>query len=164
MAYKPRLVLVEWHDSRGCSANWQRAKDVIHDGICKMRSVGWLLVDNDKEICIVPHMGLEEDDDDQVCGEMHIPMTCIEQIIGLDTQPLTQNKPDNSYSVMPLREGWGVHKGNKEVPEWQCSTQKKAIGKAINAARKGRLASDKAIAWPVYKHGNDGRLEEVETA
>ena len=78
-----KLVLVDWHDSRGVGASWSRISDVKDDGICKMQSVGWLVKKTKKHICIMPHVGIEDDGDDQGCGEMHIPRSCIDSIVAL---------------------------------------------------------------------------------
>lgn len=75
-----KLVLVEWHDSRGAGPSWNFVSTIREDGICPMRSVGWVVVENDQELCIAPHVGHEKDGEHQVCGEMHIPKTCIDSI------------------------------------------------------------------------------------
>lgn len=80
-----KLVLVDWVDSRGVSTHWQRLTDFHKNNICKMKSVGWLLFDDEESVCIIPHLGIEEDDDNQGCGEMHIPKPCITKITILAT-------------------------------------------------------------------------------
>lgn len=81
------IVCVEWVDSRGAGANWNFAKDIEKDGICIMESIGRVLYSSDQEICIAPHWGIEEDGDNQVCGEMHIPLVSI-----VNVQKLTVKK------------------------------------------------------------------------
>jgi len=78
---KAKLKLIQWYDSRGVGARWNRIDDVKNDGICKMQSVGWIIAETKSHICVAPHMGLENDGDHQVCGEMHIPKSCIDKII-----------------------------------------------------------------------------------
>ena len=80
-----RLVLVEWIDSRGVGSRWATLKDIADDEICSMRSVGWVLKDDDKQLCVGPHMGVEDDGDHQVCGEMHIPKVCVTRVVELET-------------------------------------------------------------------------------
>ena len=76
------LVLVNWVDSRGVGQEWSVVSD-INEGVCKMQSVGWVLKKTKKQICIAPHVGLEKDGDHQVCGEMHIPMSCVRSVVKL---------------------------------------------------------------------------------
>jgi hypothetical protein len=80
MKRKHSLKLVSWHDSRGAGSQWKMTSEVKADGICSMQSVGWLIAETKKHICIAPHMGIEDDGDHQVCGEMHIPKSCIDKI------------------------------------------------------------------------------------
>lgn len=80
MPDKREIKLIKWRDSRGVSAHWNVVSNIKNDGICRMESVGWVIKETDDHICIAPHMGLEQDGDHQVCGEMHIPKVCIEQI------------------------------------------------------------------------------------
>jgi len=68
-----RLVLVEWLDSYGCSANWQPLGSVKAEPmVCK--SVGWLLHEDERYKVIVPHIS---DGTDQGCGDMTIPTAAI---------------------------------------------------------------------------------------
>lgn len=71
------LRRVEWHDSRGASARWQRVVDIKDDGICAMVSVGYVIAETNTEICLAPHLAIESDGDHQACGEMHIPKSCV---------------------------------------------------------------------------------------
>lgn len=75
-----QLLLIEWVDSRGAGPRWHYASEIADDKLCKMQSVGWVIKHSKEEICIAPHLGLEDDGDHQVCGEMHIPMVCIIKI------------------------------------------------------------------------------------
>lgn len=78
-----KLKLIKWHDSRGVGAQWNHVDDVKDDGICTMQSVGWVISETKSQICLAPHVGVEDHDEHQVCGEMHIPKTCIDEIIDL---------------------------------------------------------------------------------
>jgi len=75
-----KLKLIQWHDSRGVGARWHFISAVKDDGICSMQSVGWLIAETKTHVCIAPHMGLESDGEHQVCGEMHIPKSCIDRM------------------------------------------------------------------------------------
>jgi hypothetical protein len=79
-----RLVLIEWHDSFGCSSNWQELSDECRPAPMTCRSVGWLFRDDPGCKVIVPHIadvpgGLPK----QGCGDMTIPSTCIQRIVDL---------------------------------------------------------------------------------
>lgn len=75
-----KLVLIDWVDSRGVNTNWHHLTDFPKDNICNMKSVGWLLHDDDGSVCIVPHVGVEDSGDNQGCGEMNIPKACITKL------------------------------------------------------------------------------------
>ena len=75
-----KLVYIEWSDSRGATASWEHMEVLKENGICIVRSVGWLIQDEKKFIQIVPHVGT---DPDQGCGDMTIPRTQIRRMIEL---------------------------------------------------------------------------------
>jgi hypothetical protein len=73
-----RLVLVEWLDSYGCSANWQPLANAnVSPMVCK--SVGWLLHDDERYKVIVPHISDEtyQSSPQQGCGDMTIPTAAV---------------------------------------------------------------------------------------
>ncbi len=84
IAATPRLVLIEWEDSYGCSANWQ---DLDHPKPTPMRcrSVGWLYYDGPDCKLLVPHVA--DGDGDQTlcqgCGDMTIPASAVRNITQL---------------------------------------------------------------------------------
>lgn len=70
------VVRVQWTDSRGCQANWTELED-YDPKPCIMTSVGYLVIDNDDYIMLVPHLG---EDPLQGCGDMTIPRVCVTDI------------------------------------------------------------------------------------
>ena len=72
-----KLKLIEWQDSRGVSAQWQFISTVKDDNLCICNSVGWVIKESKECVTIAPHIGIEIDGDNQVCGEMHIPKRSI---------------------------------------------------------------------------------------
>lgn len=75
-----KLVHVEWIDSRGAGNRWNHYEKFIlePDDHVKCVSVGYLILDNGKNIIVAPHSGDTEDPDNlQFCGEMTIPKVCI---------------------------------------------------------------------------------------
>lgn len=73
------LVLVEWVDSSRV-VDWQPIKD-LESSVTRCRSVGWVAVDADDCIVIVPHM---DDDGWQGCGGMTIPKVAITRRVEID--------------------------------------------------------------------------------
>ncbi len=79
-----RLVLIEWLDSYGCSANWQNIREITAIPLtCK--SVGWLLHDAEDCKVVVPHLSSEDhpNTSQQGCGDMTIPSRAILKIVDL---------------------------------------------------------------------------------
>jgi hypothetical protein len=77
------LVLVEWQDSFGCSADWQPVENVrAKPLVC--RSVGWLAYDGKDCKVIVPHLSVAPEASQHGCGEMTIPTKAIISIKTLD--------------------------------------------------------------------------------
>ena len=78
-----KLVLVEWEDSCGCSSDWgyvDEANQSVAPVLC--RSVGWLLVDNNRCKVVVPHLTEEDHERSrrQGCGDMTIPTSSVRSI------------------------------------------------------------------------------------
>ena len=77
-SYPVVFELVEWLDSRGATDRWARIEDLKDNDCCKMISVGWVISENETELQIAPHIGLEDDvSDAQFCGVMSIPKISI---------------------------------------------------------------------------------------
>jgi hypothetical protein len=81
---KPRLVLIDWVDSLGCSSQWQKIEHVNADPLL-CRSVGWLIHDSKNSKVVVPHISNPDSDNapPQGCGDMAIPTRCIIRITPL---------------------------------------------------------------------------------
>lgn len=72
------LVLIEWLDSFGCSANWQNIQiESVAPLVC--RSVGWLVYDGADCKVVVPHLTDPKHQfaTQQGCGDMTIPVCAI---------------------------------------------------------------------------------------
>ena len=79
-----RLVLVEWHDSFGCSANWEEIGEDCAPKVLTCRSVGWLVYDGEDCKVIVPHLAEATDHTlRQGCGDMTIPARAILSLVDL---------------------------------------------------------------------------------
>lgn len=82
-----RLVLVEWMDSFGCSANWQPLDtENLSPKPILCRSVGWLAHNGKDCKVIVPHVSEvnPEEAKKQGCGDMTIPSKAIIRISTLE--------------------------------------------------------------------------------
>lgn len=82
-----RLVLVEWMDSFGCSANWQPLDtESLSPKPILCRSVGWLAHNGKDCKVIVPHISevSPEEEKKQGCGDMTIPCKAIIKISTLE--------------------------------------------------------------------------------
>lgn len=79
----PRLVLIEWVDSFGCSATWETVGE-IRPRALRCRSVGWLLHDGDDCKVVVPHLAEVDDDRRDGCGDMTIPSRAVVSIRDLE--------------------------------------------------------------------------------
>ena len=78
------LLLIEWADSYGCSANWQKIQiESVSPLVC--RSVGWLAYDGEECKVIIPHVAGHDHAfvDEQGCGDMTIPTRAIIRIAEL---------------------------------------------------------------------------------
>ncbi len=73
-----KLEAIYWVDSRGVTDRWARVDELEDNDTCSMVSVGWVFKEDDKQLQIAPHVGLEDDiDERQVSGVMTIPKQCI---------------------------------------------------------------------------------------
>lgn len=72
-----RAVHVEWVDSAGRSG-WQTSKAAKESGVSLCRSVGWLIDENPKHICIAHSHDIE--DGGGICDSMSIPRCAIRRV------------------------------------------------------------------------------------
>ena len=83
----PRIVLVEWVDSRRPKPEWQRLDGWKPDGICECVSVGFLIggpTEPLSSLILAPNMADVETDDMQASGIIHIPRKAITRIVDLE--------------------------------------------------------------------------------
>ncbi len=70
------LVFVEWLDARGADKAWQYLDDFEPEGLCIIRTVGYLISTNpdNNYLTIAQNMSVEENKEDvQVSGFFYIP-------------------------------------------------------------------------------------------
>lgn len=80
-----KLVLIEWLDSHGVSAGWQRL-DNYESTLPVMKSVGWIVYENDKLVSVCGNMAEETDSTAfQGNGIMTIPKCAILSTVELTT-------------------------------------------------------------------------------
>ncbi len=74
-----RLVEIEWLDSYGGTTGWKPLEDCTPD-VLTVRSVGWLIHDDERVKVIVPHM-VQPDPETRIAaqgrGDMCIPSSAI---------------------------------------------------------------------------------------
>lgn len=76
-----KLVLIEWQDSLGCSANWQKLDGIEPPKPLLCQSVGWLMYDGADCKVVVPHLTKDHANAPrQGCGDMTIPTKCITKL------------------------------------------------------------------------------------
>lgn len=81
---EPRLVLVEWEDSFGCSSSWENVEGGVTPSALRCRSVGWLVYDSDDCVVVVPHLTRPHGDlRRQGCGDMAIPIRAVVRMTDL---------------------------------------------------------------------------------
>lgn len=96
------LVIVEWSDSYGCSSSWQYIDaDYIQKNATshKCTSVGYLVVNNEQVITVIPHMSPKNEQnggEEQGCGDMTIPKSAIIYMAVL------QKKKSNRHARYPI--------------------------------------------------------------
>ena len=87
----PRLVLVEWVDSRQPTAAWQRVANLDYLSECRCTSVGFLLRDG-KDAKVLAVSVADEGDEMQATGVFVIPAAAV-----LSLRLLTASSP-SAYS------------------------------------------------------------------
>lgn len=55
-----KLVIVEWNDAQDHETGWTSLKKAKTHSICKVRSIGWKIIDNETRIVIVGDFILED--------------------------------------------------------------------------------------------------------
>ena len=56
------LMIVEWVDAVSDAADWTSLKEMLRDEPIKCRSVGWVVAETDKFLHLVPNIGVDKDD------------------------------------------------------------------------------------------------------
>lgn len=86
---KDRLVYVEWEDARGVTQEWTDVEELEKCETCTCISIGLLLVNDNKRVVVLPHLGL---DPVNGCGEMTIPRGQVRRMwflkVGPEAKPL----------------------------------------------------------------------------
>lgn len=75
---KRKLVIVHWIDSCGVSPSWQHLSDVSDYEAVKIKSVGWIVHQDQRSISLCPN--ISKCDDPQVIGVMTIPKCAVTRI------------------------------------------------------------------------------------
>jgi hypothetical protein len=73
------LVLVEWFDAKGPTADWTEIKELVAQSPVLIRSVGYKIADTDHRIIILPHASADGDG----FGEIVIPRGMLAKITEL---------------------------------------------------------------------------------
>ena len=78
-------VLVTWNDITSCDAAWMSLEEAVEYAPSPIKTVGWIVEDNDDYIVLGGSYSTSEDD--RVCGSVcAIPRSVIESIVLLDSQ------------------------------------------------------------------------------
>lgn len=104
----PDLVMILWEDSTRPTPAWQWVSQSRAQTPVRIRSVGWLIHDDDDAKTIVPNLSQPDDDGDrQMCGGMIIPTRAILRIEKLncpfdDLGNVFTNEP-NLHTMVSVR-------------------------------------------------------------
>jgi hypothetical protein len=72
-----KLVIATWEDSSQPSA-WQWLRRTTSWPVIAIRTVGWVIHDDESVLVLAPSLSLpDEDGDQQVCGAMKIPRRAV---------------------------------------------------------------------------------------
>ena len=77
----PRLVLIEWLDSRNATEHWEHFSEADRT-VSRCRSVGWLMEDGEVKL-VMPHLADVEKDDPQTYGGLAIPASAVVKLVDL---------------------------------------------------------------------------------
>lgn len=81
----PRLVLIEWMDSRQPEPSWQRLDDIEHLESCTCLSVGFVVQETKKEIVLAPNIAdMEDNEPAQGSGFITIPLCAVKSVADLE--------------------------------------------------------------------------------
>lgn len=80
----PKLVHIEWHDSRQPISCWQHLSDFKAHPVVLCHTVGYIIKDGKKNKAIAQSISDVNLDEIQVMGVMHIPTRCIVKITTLE--------------------------------------------------------------------------------
>lgn len=75
MGASPKLVLVEWLDSRR-GEGWVRLNE-LETTLSHCRSVGWIIAKDSESVTLAGHIG---ENPAQCCGDLTIPKRAIQKI------------------------------------------------------------------------------------
>ncbi len=137
------LVMIEWLDSVGCSSNWGSLDHPIPT-VPLVRSVGWLIHDDENCKIIVPHLieSHPPNIDAQGCGEMLIPTFAVKNIVDIPRRTIENLLAVAEADVLdggsePGDEGPGpVASRPGEMPERVCGGAGVTDDPAVKAADK----------------------------
>lgn len=86
------LVFIEWEDSAQPIPVWQYVEDYQPRSAIKCASVGWLVHNGEDVKGLAQNMGgLENKDNAQMSGVIHIPARCIINLVQLEEPELTSS-------------------------------------------------------------------------
>lgn len=77
---KPKLVLVEWEDSRQPSSGWVWLDDVDLGEAVPCKTAGWIIAESKSVMAVAQNIG---DNGDQACGIIRIPKRCVVKVTKL---------------------------------------------------------------------------------
>ena len=79
---KPHPVLVEWEDSAQALPAWQWLDDMSGPTVVICKSVGWLVLENERELKLAVSLG-GDDDKWQVSAVIAIPARSVLKVVHL---------------------------------------------------------------------------------
>ena len=89
MADTPRLVVIEWLDSRQPSPAWQFIESIEAPTACNCLSVGFLVYESDGVKVLASNLADTDSDDMQASGTITIPNCSIKRVTDI-SQPLAE--------------------------------------------------------------------------
>lgn len=90
MPSNPRLVLIEWLDSRQPMGAWQFLRDLVDADPCHCASVGFQVFEgNGVKVIVLNLANVQDSESIQVSGCITIPECSIQRVTDL-TQPVTR--------------------------------------------------------------------------
>jgi len=85
----PRLVVIEWLDSRQPVPAWQFIGAIEAPTVCNCLSVGFLVFESDDAKVLAPNLADTDSDDMQASGTITIPNCSIKRVTDI-SQPLAE--------------------------------------------------------------------------